>query len=60
MAEEGEVGQGNGGTSKHDYLTLGNQPESSIYEAIYLISIDDSAIKQKRNEEPNNQYLCLA
>ena len=50
---------------------LENQPESSIYEAISLISIDDScsdkesgwhdsSVKLKRNGEPNNLYLHLA
>ena len=44
---------------KHVFPTLKNQSESSIYEAISLISIDDSLVKLKRNGEPNNQYLHL-
>ena len=55
-----EVGQRKGCTSKHDYPMLENQAESSMYEVISLISIDDSSIMLARNEEPNTLYLCLA
>ena len=45
---------------KLDYPTLENQSESLIYEAISLISTDDSSVKLTRNREPNNLYLYLA
>ena len=45
---------------KHDNPKLANQPDSLIYEAIPLMSIDDSSIKLTRNGEPNNLFLHLA
>ena len=39
---------------------LENQPESSIYEAISLTSMDDSSGKLIRVRETNNLYLHLA
>ena len=45
---------------KHDYLTLENQPESLINEAISLMSIDDISVKLARNGEPNELFLHLA
>ena len=42
IGEERVVAQRKGYTSKYDYPTVENQAESSIYEAIFLISIDDS------------------
>ena len=45
---------------KHDYLTLENQPESLINEAICVISIDNSSVKLTRNGEQNNLYLHQA
>ena len=60
VGEEGEGGQRKGCTSKHDYPTLEIQPESLIYEAVYLISIDDSSVKLTRNGNQNNLYLHLA
>ena len=40
-----------------DYPTLKNRPESFIYDAISLISIDDNSIKLTINGESYN--LCL-
>ena len=60
ISEDWEFGRRKGSTSKHDHHMLENQAESSIYEAISLISIDDSSIKLKRNEEPKKLYLHLA
>ena len=44
----------------NDNLTLENQPESLINEAISLISIDDSSVKLTINGEANNLYVHLA
>ena len=42
----------------NDYTTL-EKPESSIYETISLISIDDNSVKLTRNVESNKIYLHL-
>ena len=60
IREEMEDDNRKGCLSKHDYLTLKNQPESSIYEAIFLESIDDISVNLTRNGEPNNLYLYIA
>ena len=44
---------------KHDYSTLGNQPESFMNEAISLMSIDDSSVNLTRNGEQYNLFLHL-
>ena len=38
---------------KHDYLTLKNQPESLIFEAIALTSMDNSSVKLTGVVQPN-------
>ena len=45
---------------KHDYLTLENQLENVVNEAISITSIADSSAKLTRIGELNNLYLYLA
>ena len=44
----------------NDYPTLKNQPESLIYAAISLISMDDSSFKLTWNGKSNKLFLYLA
>ena len=47
--------------SKHDYPTLGNQPENLINEAISFLDINERKLRQtERVGVPNNLCLHLA
>ena len=45
---------------KHDYLTLENQLENVVNEAIPMTSMADSSVKLTIIGELNNLYLYLA